>query len=545
MLAKPTEPLAPQVFTRNATGLVRDWSPVDMFIYSWLGGPGVWSPIMIFVLIYGTFAFPAANVPLAAILAVVFCIPIYLVYSFLGAAMPRTGGDYVFNTRILPTALGVAIMFPVMVYTQQWNYWNAYAIATLGLAPLAQLYGNAGFANWISGYPGNLILAVVLILIAGLIMARGMRFYALIQRVFFIITMISVVTFVAIVVGSTQAQFAQAFNSFEGSILGHPDAYNYVINSAVQAGYNPSGGSSSSVFWSTLGLMPFVVGTVIFSMQGIINLGEVKKASSVKHVSVAVVGGGIAAGGTLAILFYVILNSFGQNFMGALSYHFNTGTQVASAFGSPPFFTFLAALLANHPLLVYIMTIGVICGVFLFFPGIYIYGTRYLFAMSFDRFLPSWIAHVNDRTHAPIAAIGIMALAQILWSLLFSFTTIGVFVSSVIFVTLTGMTLTCVSAILFPYLKSNKDTYQASPLAKYKIGSLPLVVFVGILGVVVIGVFDYYFATVPALGAQSPTSIAAIIASFVIGAIAYYIAKAYRQSKGINLNWAYAQIPPE
>jgi amino acid transporter len=532
----------PQVFTREATGLVREWSPKDMFIYSWLGGPGIWSPILIFVLVYGTYAFPGGNIPLAAILTVIMCIPLYLAYSFLGAALPRTGGDYIFNTRILPSALGVAVMFPVMVYLQQFNYFNAYAIATLGLAPLGQLYGNVGFANWISVYPGVLILAIVLILIAGVIMARGMRFYAIFQRVFFIITIISVVTFIAILVGSTQTQFAQAFNSFEGSALGHSDAYNYVISSANQAGYSSPTGSN---FWSTLGLTPFIAGTIIFAIQGIINIGEVKKASSVKYVTASVAGGGIAAGLMVAILFFVIVNAFGQNFIGALSYHFNNGTPVATAFGSPPFFTFLAGLVASSPILVYIMSIGVIAGVFLFFPGIYIYGTRYLFAMSFDRVLPSSFSNVNEKTHAPIVAIGLMAAAQIIWSLLFSFTSIGVFVSSVIFVTLTGMTLTCISAIVFPYLKRTKPTYDASSLVRFKIGSLPAIVLVGILGLVTLAIFFYDFATVPALGANNPTSIVVMIASFVIGAILYYAVKAYRRGKGINLEWVYKEIPPE
>lgn len=530
------------VFTRDATGLVRSWSTLDFFIYSWMGGPGIWSPVLIFIVIYGAYAFPAANMPLATVFTILFLVPVYLAYAMLGAAMPRSGGDYVFNTRILPTALGVAVMFPTMVFTQQWNYWNAYAIATLGLSPLETLYGNvANVSNSLSSGLGLLGFSVGLIVLAGVIMALGMRFYAALQRILFIIALASVAAFVIIMAGSTQPAFAQAFNSFEGSTLGHPNAYGYVVSSAEQAGYNPTPWN----IWSTLGLMPFIAGTIMFAMQGVINIGEVRNADSVKRTSIGVVGGGIAAGGTIALLLFLIVNTFGQTFLGSISFHFNNATPVASELGSPPLFTFLAALLTNNPLLVYILSAGVISGLFLFFPGIYIYGTRYLFAMSFDRLLPSSMAGVNSRTHAPVVAIAVMAMAQILWGVLFTFTTIGVFVSSVIFVSLAAMTLTCISAIVFPYLKHTKNTYQNSSLTKYKIGSLPAIVLVGILGLVTLSLFFYYFATVPELGSNSPVSVAFMLGSFVVGALIYFVAKAYHRHRGLNLAWVYKEIPPE
>ena len=86
-----------EVFVRKASGLVREMSPYSAFAYNVLA-IGILFP---WIYLWGPAAFPKANVALGVILTGVLLLPMWYTYSWLSASMPRSGGDYVFQTRIL------------------------------------------------------------------------------------------------------------------------------------------------------------------------------------------------------------------------------------------------------------------------------------------------------------------------------------------------------------------------------------------------------------------------------------------------------------
>ena len=53
-------------------------------------------------------AFPRANILLTIVLGIVGCAFIWMSFALLGAAVPKVGGDYVFNGRILHPIFGLA-----------------------------------------------------------------------------------------------------------------------------------------------------------------------------------------------------------------------------------------------------------------------------------------------------------------------------------------------------------------------------------------------------------------------------------------------------
>src|SRR6185503_12299785 len=98
---------APSLFLRNATGLVKGWSGFDAFTYSFMSVNlvtlGLFYSLAVFAYVPG--ASPVLSIVLAAI-AVTF---LAVAYAGLIAAMPRAGGDYVWQTRILDGVPGAVV----------------------------------------------------------------------------------------------------------------------------------------------------------------------------------------------------------------------------------------------------------------------------------------------------------------------------------------------------------------------------------------------------------------------------------------------------
>ena len=90
---------APSLFLRNATGLVKGWSGFDAFTYSFMSVNlvtlGMFYSLAVFAYV------PGANPILSIVLAAIAVTFLAVAYAGLIAAMPRAGGDYVWQSRIL------------------------------------------------------------------------------------------------------------------------------------------------------------------------------------------------------------------------------------------------------------------------------------------------------------------------------------------------------------------------------------------------------------------------------------------------------------
>src|SRR5438093_3127718 len=98
---------APSLFLRNATGLVKGWSAFDAFNYSFLSVNlvtlGMFYSLAVFAFV------PDGSVLSALILSGVTMTFLCITYAGLIAVMPRAGGDYVWQTRILDGAPGAVV----------------------------------------------------------------------------------------------------------------------------------------------------------------------------------------------------------------------------------------------------------------------------------------------------------------------------------------------------------------------------------------------------------------------------------------------------
>ena len=92
----------------KSTGLVREASALDATIFN-----AVFSAPVGATLAWGVFfalsAFPGADLVTATLISLLINIPILIMMALLASSMPRTGGDYVWVSRILSPPLATRL----------------------------------------------------------------------------------------------------------------------------------------------------------------------------------------------------------------------------------------------------------------------------------------------------------------------------------------------------------------------------------------------------------------------------------------------------
>jgi len=113
--------------------------------------------------------------------------------------------------------------------------------------------------------------------------------------------------------------------------------------------------------------------------------------------------------------------------------------------------------------------------------------------------------------------------------------------------------ISCIAGALLPFRA--KEVYEGSPGAQYKLGGVPMVTVLGTLGGIIGVLMVFAFLFSPALGVLGnwnfedfPRNLWAQIIAFgiiVISAVWYILVKNAQKSRGINVDYAFKEIPPE
>src|SRR5271157_1477315 len=121
-----------KMFTRKSTGLVRQGSWLDSFVFnsssSFLFGP------LIFALSALSWL-RGDDLVSAEAIALGFCLAIAAMYAIMTANMPRSGGDYVFNSRILHPSIGFAFNFSLWIWQLFSAAFTLYFVTNYALSP--------------------------------------------------------------------------------------------------------------------------------------------------------------------------------------------------------------------------------------------------------------------------------------------------------------------------------------------------------------------------------------------------------------------------
>ena len=158
--------------------------------------------------------------------------------------------------------------------------------------------------------------------------------------------------------------------------------------------------------------------------------------------------------------------------------------------------------------------------------------SRYLFAQSFDRFLPEKISSVSPKYGSPTVALLIelvgtmvlIGLASFFYGTLVSL--YGAVVASMIYFFFIG-----IAAVRYA-LKNEKGRPKA------------ILATAGLLMAIVFAYITYQFLAFYYIWGGNWIAYSWVVGSFIAGLIIYVVSKSYHGKRGIDISLAYKELPP-
>ena len=535
----------PEVFTRKASGLVRVMSPFSAFVYNIL----TMGLIFPWTYLWAPGALPGGKLVWGILLAMVIEIPIALVYVWLSTALPRSGGDYVFQSRVFGGGIAfTVVMSGYVIWILQWVALSGWLLSYLGFAPLflglGATTGSMALSNlgiWFTGSTGIIITSILNGFVAMMILISGFKNYVRFQNVMIGGTILAFITMLVVLFLGTPATSMAKIDSFAQAVSGVGNFVQTAKDASIAAGVDLNPPFS---LLATLLVAPIAWTSLQWATYSAQQNGEIKNARSFNSQLFIIVGSLIFTGILLAILAAALEKAVGTDFLYVAGAGYWLGLPEALISGFYLWPNMIAVALSASPLVIIIIGIGYILNSHQIVHNCYIGMTRVMVAMSLDRLLPEWVSKVDEKRHTPANAHWAYFIASIPVILLYNLypgwvgLTLGVtFACGYVFV------ITCLAGALLPYRA--KDVYDSSPGAKYKIGNTPLVTVFGAIGFILGGAMVLMFMFYSQLGLTSTLAYVVVFGVLLFSAIWYFIAKNAQKSKGINVDYAFKEIPPE
>jgi amino acid transporter len=420
-----------KLFTRQASGLVREVSVSNALFFNtaaFIGTGLAWYPVFyalpfipVGYFLFSTYGWAAIIVGAAAVL-------LSFIFASLTSVMPRSGGDYVFTTRLIPTVgpfLGwlesftlvfsslaiIAFEVPIVLRNLQITG------RIIGIGTGASFFTNANswFADngTITGWPGFIGALIVLALIFVVVIQPTRRFHR-------IITTLAVL---ALGSGVLMFVFGMLFTS-QSSLDSNLPRVAGTTAAAIAKAANTAGVVGSGVGIFPIATFSFMAGVLLFQYIGFqysaYIAGEVT-GNVRRGILIAVLGAlGIA----------VVMNSVYTDF---LSQRLGFTTQLGWGamfwsgdanlpMGQPNSLPLLASISNSGlwPVWALVSVAGTVFP-FLLCPVYLNFISRIGLAWSLDRRLPEWFGEVSERLRAPVNAILAAIAVAVLFAILQNF----------------------------------------------------------------------------------------------------------------------------
>ena len=533
------------VFRRTASGLTREISGIEHWIYN------VFTLLVLtgaaFFYVWAPGQFPATNPILGVVVAGVALIPIFMAYSLIASAMPRSGGDYIFQSRVLHPSIGFMAMMAQVIWLWYWLELTGFWIAAMVLSPtfsLLGVYTNSAallsLGTWFSGSSGILLTALITNIFVALVFLPGLKNYLRWQWFLFAAVVVALLVMTFMLLTTSNAEFIANFNAFMIKFdPAQTNYYQFVIDTANANGFNPTAGGG---IYGIIGVVAIAWFNLLCANWSMINLGEIKHANSYSRVNriqqASVAFGVLVMGGTMALLFHVL----GRDFTLALGY---TWFNDLIAFPVAPFTSVLVPIMGGGAIVVILILFGFLCQAFQQSLNCLVGGTRLIVAMSMDRLLPDGLGKISRRFRgSPVNAIIFLILgAEVLAFILWFVPNLETYALSTSMTTALYAGLSCLAAALFPYRA--KAIYNSSPITKYKLGGLPLITVVGALGFVECLIVIGFYLFEKNLGLASSPGLIGMLAVYVLTFVWFWATRAQNKRKGIDVDLNFKTIPPE
>ncbi|MFN2120289.1 MAG: amino acid permease [Anaerolineales bacterium] len=545
----------PEVFTRKASGLVRVMSPYSAFVYNIL----TMGLIFPWTYLWAPGALPGGKLVWGILLAMVLEIPIAFAYVWLSTALPRSGGDYVFQSRVFGGGAAFTIvMSGFVIWILQWVALSGWLVSYLGFAPLFLGLGatlpSAGLSQlgvWFTTPTGIVIVSILNAALSLWLLVSGFKNYVRFQHVMFIGTLLCFATVFIVLFATPASQFVDRLNAFAVASGGAPNWYQTATDAVKAANVDLNPPFS---LLATLLIAPIAWTSLQWATYSAEQNGEIKDARSFQSQAFVMVGSLVATGLLLALLAVGIQRVAPPEFLSIAGAGYWVPVSEATINGFNLWPPIIAVALTASPLIVLIIALGYLLNGFQIVCNCYIGMTRVMVAMSLDRLLPEWLSKVDERLHTPVNAHLAYFLASV--PVILCYNLIPTWVGLTLGVTFGCgyvFAITALAGALLPYRA--KELYEASPGAKYKLGNVPLVTVLGGLGAVFGMIMVLAFLFAPQLGvlgnwdfSNFPSNVWAQIIAFgiiIISLVWYILVKNAQKARGINVDYAFKEIPPE
>jgi len=522
--------------------LVRGWSVRDSLIYACLATNFV--TLGIYEFTFAGPAFPKGQLITAVIISGIWVSFLVIAYTGLVVTIPRAGGDYVWQTRILGSGVGF-----VMAATGWWFIlwlWAPIYGNILSVQLFEPLWATlkwtwpSGGAAWFGTHNGIFIVSLITIALAGLLVSIGMAGYAKVQRWCFIGGLIGFAVVVILLLVNSHASFVSSFNLEAHKLFGVNNAYTATNKAAVKAGY-----ATSPLGFGPLGptmlLVPAMMFFILWPNWGTTLYGEIRGASDFKRVFAGMFFGLWLTVALTVIFLLVMAKTVGWGFYQNLNSLDNGGTP---QFGIWPYpFMFAGWLVHNTA-----FQVALILVLSLWFFGwvgtLFLSSTRVIFAAAFDRVLPDRASEVSEKRRVPVYSLVLMLLPAVGLSALYAYnTTFVTYTLDATLVIAVTFLFSSIAVVVLPLRKP--DLWFASPASKVKVLGVPIVPVAGVVTIALL-VYDLIEWLSNDLYFVNKAGSLIYMGAMYVLAIAIYVgARIIRNRQGIDLSLINKEIPVE
>lgn len=530
-----------KAFARESTGLVKEYGVREFLLFA---------SAAVFALVFTTTQFAwfygntlGANLPLSLLTASIPFIILMVAYIAMGIMMPRSGSDYVWVSRVFHPAVGftwsLVYMFSVFYVAYvggvfAFSYAFSTALTVLGLISNSTYLTNLG--NFLGGSLGSFYLAVVFTVIFGLFAVFGSRLIKALLFVSWAFAIAGIALMWYVLSTSNPALFASKWNMLLGS-LGSGASYQALYNTNLPSFPGMASGAAAIVGALPLASLFLLGGNYVNAAAG--ELKNVKR--SLPFALLLSLFFGILYWSVTATL---TLRAVGGNWITVVGHGWDSNPN-GYGLPIPPSQPLMLAVISypNTALteaVLFTYLAGSVATMFTYFW----LSTKYFFAWSFDRLIPTKFADVSQRFHTPyVATVAVVVIGVVVsalyallgWSTAF---TLGTVIWDIAFV-VPGL-----AVMVFPWVR--KDIYENAPgwVAK-KVAGLPVISLIGVLTAALFAWLGYIAYTDPIITTPTTMSFEVAAALVVFGLVVYFASSSYHKKRGLDLQLAFKQIPPE
>jgi len=478
-----------------------------------------------------------------------------VLYVMLSIAMPRSGGEYVWISRTISPAWGLAAGWALTIVGLSWagsvtpwgiSYGFNMALRSIAVSLSGPSFASSPYwllANTIDSPVPMLIIGSIVIASFFLIMYRGAR--AAVKLFWFglVTGLLGQFTFyIGVLTSGGFPAFVQRFNEMSGT------TYQAVIEGATKGltsqGFAPPGtyllavSVGAGITYVTLNSLG---NTYLANVMG--EVKEVRKSAIIAMLVPLLVF--LCLWETLYQLCYY---GFSGDFWAAAGYYMPGGLGSGTGpalFSIIPMPNFMLVFINPNSAFAVVCSLMFAATTYASVMGLAFAPVRNLFAYSFDRVLPTYFAK-TDKRGSPWAATLLGYLIAELF-LVISVLPTATWIAYSILGWFFAWIIVGIAGMVFPFTRVGKQIFEKSPeIVRKKIAGFPLISILGLLTFLVSLMLEYFMLLPFLTGIASSLYIWITILIFILPSfVLYYLSRAYHRTKGIPMEKQFKEIPPD